>query len=440
MSTTLVADFERFASNEAATASDPAWLLQLRREAFARFREMGVPTPRNEDWKFTNVTPLADRPIRLAREKQECSARDIAPFEFAGNDWAELVFVNGLYRAGMSRTAGLPEGVRICSMQEAMRELPDLVQASMGVESHDGSVAFTALNTSLFRDGAFLHVPANVQLSAPVHLLYLTGSDGEHVSTHPRNLLVIEEGGEAIVVESYAGLDDGEYFTNAVTEVRIGDNAFLGHCKIQRESERAWHVGTCEVHQGRDSRFRSFSFALGGNVSRTNIYSVMDGTGASCTMNGLYMTHGIQHMDHQTRIEHAAPGCASREIYKGVMDDSSHGVFNGKVYVRPEAQQTDGKQTNKNLLLSDNARVDTKPQLEIFADDVRCTHGATVGRLDDISMFYMQSRGIGEAMARTMLTFGFAADVLAEVQVPAIRQRLEQLVFQRLDQAAERKP
>ncbi len=287
------------------------------------------------------------------------------------------------------------------------------------------------------QDGTFLYVPRNTVLPGPVHLLFLTDPVEEDGSTHPRNLLVADEGAEGYVVESYGALADGGYFTNAMTEVRVGPNAFLGHCKVQRESEAAWHVGTCEVRQARDSRFRSFSCALGGRVSRTNIYSVMDGTGALCTMNGLYMGHGDQHIDHQTRIEHAQPGCASREVYKGVLDGSSHGVFNGKVYVRPEAQQTDGKQTNKNLLLSEKARVDTKPQLEIFADDVKCTHGATVGTLDELSLFYMESRGIADRMARKMLTYGFAAEVLAEVQVPDVRQRLEQLVFQRLDEAGE---
>ena len=435
MTTTFATDFEAFAAN--GGAAGPSWLLPMRREAFERFLAEGIPTPRNEDWKFTNVTPLADRPVRIAGEGRALQPRDLRPFEFAGETWSELVFLNGRFQASLSRVGTLPEGVILTSMAEALAKHPDLVHQHLGGESHDGSIAFTALNTAFMQDGTFLYMPRNTVLPGPVHLLFLTDPVEEDGSTHPRNLLVTDEGAEGYVVESYAALGDGNYFTNAMTEVRVGPNAFLGHCKVQRESEEAWHVGTCEVRQARDSRFRSFSCALGGKVSRTNIYSVMDGTGALCTMNGLYMGHGDQHIDHQTRIEHAQPSCASREVYKGVLDGSSHGVFNGKVYVRPEAQQTDGKQTNKNLLLSEKARVDTKPQLEIFADDVRCTHGATVGTLDELSLFYMESRGIADRMARKMLTYGFAADVLAEVQVPDVRQRLEQLVFRRLDEAGE---
>jgi Fe-S cluster assembly protein SufD len=233
------------------------------------------------------------------------------------------------------------------------------------------------------------------------------------------------------VIESYVSLGDARYFTNVVTEVALGDGAHLAHYKIQRESQRAYHVGTIEVHQPRDSKYASFSFATGAALSRTNIYTTLDGEGGEVWMNGLYMVDGEQHVDHQTRIVHAQPNCTSHEVYKGILGGASHGVFNGKVFVRPVAQKTDGKQENNNLLLSDKARVDTKPQLEIFADDVKCTHGATVGKLDALSLFYMKSRGLPDAIARRLLIYAFAADVLERLEVGEVRDALEELTLRR---------
>jgi Fe-S cluster assembly protein SufD len=238
-------------------------------------------------------------------------------------------------------------------------------------------------------------------------------------------------------VESYVALGDAHYFTNAVTEASVADGATLRHYRVQRESARAFHVGTVEAHQGRDSHYVSFSFATGAALSRANIYTVLGGDGCGATLNGLYMVDGEQHVDHQTRIEHARPNCFSREVYKGVLDGASHGVFNGKVYVHPVAQKTDGKQTNNNLLLSDRARVDTKPQLEIFADDVKCTHGATVGRIDETALFYMKSRGVSRETARRLLTYAFAADVLEQIEVDAVREGLEAVALRRFTGSGE---
>jgi Fe-S cluster assembly protein SufD len=254
---------------------------------------------------------------------------------------------------------------------------------------------------------------------------------------YPRNLIVLDRNAKATVLETYASVGDAHYFTNAVTEVAIGDGATLTHIKLQRESARAFHVGTIDVRQARDSHYVSFSFGTGASLSRSNIYTVLGGEGCGATLNGLYMLGGDQHMDHQTRIDHAEPNCYSREVYKGVLDGTSHGVFNGKVYVRPAAQKTDGKQTNNTLLLSDKAQVDTKPQLEIFADDVKCTHGATVGRLDETALFYMKSRGVNREFARRLLTYAFAADVIETIEIEAVRDELEQLTLERFTKPEE---
>ncbi|HET9775578.1 MAG TPA: Fe-S cluster assembly protein SufD, partial [Gemmatimonadaceae bacterium] len=288
--------------------------------------------------------------------------------------------------------------------------------------------AFTALNTAFVRDGALIEVLPDADVAEPIHLVFV--SEGDRVS-HPRNLIIAGRHSRATIVESYVSLREGTYFTNAVTEIVVGEGAHLDHYKIQRESENAFHVGTVQAKQEANSQFHSFSFAVGGSLARTNIYTALDGDAATCTLNGLYLTDGTQHIDNQTSIEHIAPNCPSHEVYKGVLDGRSHGVFNGKVYVHPEAQKTDGKQSNNNLLLSPQARVDTKPQLEIFADDVKCTHGATVGRLDDVAMFYLNSRGIGPERARTLLTYAFAADVLESIELPAVKNALEKLVLSR---------
>lgn len=433
MSGALLKEIESFAGN--GGDEGPDWLAALRRQARHRFGALGFPTTRDEDWKFTSVAPIAQGTFRRAEPDGAAglSREDLRSFQFGDADWCELVFVNGRLAPHLSTLVSLPPMATVCGLAEAIEADPELLERYLGRAASIEHRAFTALNTAFMADGAFVHVPKGVRIGGPIHLLFLTNEGVDLVASYPRNLIVAGESASVTVVESYGSLQEAVYFTNAVTEVVVGPNAQVEHIKLQRESERAYHVGTVEARQQRDSRFRSFSFAIGGALTRTNIYSVMEGAGSDCTMNGLYLLHGNQHGDHQTRIEHAQPNCNSREVYKGVLDGSSHGVFNGKVYVRPEAQKTDGKQTNKNLLLSEGAKVDTKPQLEIYADDVKCTHGATVGRLDDISLFYLKSRGIGADVARRLLTYGFAAEVLAEVEQGPIRQQLERVVFERLE-------
>ena len=433
MSGSFLQDLDLVAANGEGEA--PAWLLPLRLKARERFEVLGFPTTRDEDWKFTSVAPIAQgrfqRPNPGVADAPASSL--VRALLLGAGEWCELVFVNGRFSPELSDLRSVPEGVTVSSLAQAVEQNPGLLQKHLGHSAEFENNAFTALNTAFLGDGAFVHVPAGTRVATPIHLLFLTHGSAGGVATHPRNLIVADTSAEVTVIESYAGTQGTVYFTNAVTEVVVGANSRVEHLKLQRESELAYHVGTLEARQQRDSRFRSFSFAIGGAIARTNIYSVMTGENSDCTMNGLYLLHGTQHIDHQTRIEHAFPNCTSREVYKGILDGSSHAVFNGKVYVRPEAQKTDGKQTNKNLLLSEGAKIDTKPQLEIFADDVKCTHGATVGRLDDLGLFYLESRGIPAPLARRMMTYGFAADVLGEVGQEPIRQRLEQLVFERLE-------
>jgi Fe-S cluster assembly protein SufD len=407
----------------------PAWLAPTRRSAIDYFAAAGLPTRKNEDWHFTNPAAIGEVDwLPLFEPSGQVQLDDLAPFSL-GLDAPRLVFVNGRYAAALSSLAGLAGRVRVLDLASHWGD--PLVERWFGAFAPAGRDAFTALNAAFTVDGAVVHIPAETVLETPLHVIYVTDAEAAKGMTHPRTLIVAERHAVATIIESYVAIGDATYFTNAVTEIQVADGARLDHYRIERESERAYHVGTTEVRQGRNSRYHSFSFATGGALARVNLYTVLGGEGGETLMHGLYMLDGTQHIDHQTRIEHAAPNCASREVYKGVMDDASHGVFNGKVYVRPEAQKTDGKQTNNNVLLTQNAHADTKPQLEIFADDVKCTHGATVGRLDDVALFYLRSRGIDVEQARTLLTYAFAADVLERIDQPEVRDALEALTRER---------
>ena len=422
--------FERFSANGGAAAPDAVRSLRL--SAIARFETLGFPTTRNEDWHFTSVSPIAEggfAPLPAASGAVDAAA--LAPFGFAASGWHTLVFVNGRHDAALSGGAMLPDGVRVMPLAQAYEELPLLVEQHLGHVANFDASSFTALNTAFINDGAVVHVAHDVEVAQPIHLLFVSDASAAKATASPRNLIVIDRHAKATVIESYAGLTDDRYFTNAVTEAVIGDGATLTHLKLQRESPHAYHVGTLDVRQARDSHLFSFSFATGAALSRTNIYTELRGEGCGATLNGLYLGDGDQHIDHQTRIEHVEPNCYSRELYKGILDGASHGVFNGKVYVHPEAQKTDGKQTNNTLLLSERAQIDTKPQLEIFADDVKCTHGATVGRLDETSLFYMKSRGINARTARELLTYAFAADVLETIELAEVREGLEAATLRR---------
>jgi Fe-S cluster assembly protein SufD len=408
----------------------PAAVRAFRRAAFDRFAALGFPTPKNEDWHYTSVASIADQEFALlASRTGDVGRDDLAPFDFGASDWHTIAFVNGRFAPELSDLKKLPDGVEVTDLATAWAtgDVADRLGSVASSQSH----AFTALNAAFAQDGAVVRIARNVEVARPIHLLFVTDAAAARAMTHPRNLIIVERNATATVIETYASATDSIYFTNAVTEVTLGDGASLRHYKMQREAPRAYHVGTIEVEQRRDSHYVSFSLATGAELSRTNVYTTLDGEGSGATLNGLYMLDGEQHCDHQTQVIHAQPNTFSRELYKGILDGRSHGVFNGKVYVRPIAQKTDGKQTNKTLLLSDTAHVDTKPQLEIFADDVKCTHGSTVGQIDQSALFYLKSRGIANQLARRLLTYAFAADVLETLEVDAVREGLERATLER---------
>ncbi len=430
MTDAYVADFAAYARN--GGKAEPEWLRETRRNGIDRFEALGFPTPRNEDWHFTSVSSIAESVFSPLRGASGQLSRDaLVPFTFGQSDWPLLVFVNGRYDASLSTPSMLPAGVRVIELARALREEPALIEPWLGKISPAGDRSFSALNAAFMSDGAVVHIAPDAVAPIPLHVIFASDANAAKGVAHSRNLIVAGRNSKATVIESYVALGDSVYFTNAVSEVQVDAGATLTHYKIQRESQRAFHVHTIDTRQAADSHYVSFSFATGAALSRTNIYTLLDGAGGGATLNGLYMADDEQHMDHQTNIIHSQPNCFSREIYKGILGGSAHGVFNGKVYVYPIAQKTDGKQTNNNLLLSERARIDTKPQLEIFADDVRCTHGATVGRLDEMALFYMKSRGVSADAARRLLTYAFAADVLETIEVTAVREELERATLRR---------
>jgi Fe-S cluster assembly protein SufD len=417
-----------------ATADGPEWLEPVRRAAIDRFAANGFPTARDEEWRFTPITPITHGTWRpAAGSSRGVTREDLAPFIFGHAEWTTLVFVDGAYSEALSSTAALARGVKAGSLAEVLRADGTMLEKHLARHAPVESSAFTALSTAFMRDGGFLYVPANTDVTRPVHLVFVSTREAAGSVTHPRNLIVVERGSRVSVIESYVTLAEGtSYWTNAVTEVVAGANSWIEHTRIQRESERAYHVGMTHVEQQRDSHYRSFSMAMGAALARHNLHARLDGENVETLMYGLYLTRGEQVVDNHTAIHHNQPNCRSWEVYKGVLDGRSRAVFNGKVFVRPEAQKTDAKQTNRNLLLSDMAKVDTKPQLEIFADDVKCTHGATVGRLDDVALFYTRSRGVPADKAQLLLTYAFAAEVTSEVVLEPVRNELDRLVRERL--------
>ena len=417
-----------------ATVAEPEFVEALRRSAIERFALTGFPTSRDEEWRFTPIAPITKAAWRrMSGSAHDVTRQDLAPFVFGHPEWTRLVFVDGAYSEALSSTTGVGQGVRVGSLSDVFKSDSLVLERHLARHAPIEASPFTALSTAFMRDGTFLHVPRNVELARPVHMVFVSTSKAAGAVTHPRNLLVVEAGARASVIESYVTLAEGaNYWTNAVTEVVAGANSWIEHTRIQRESERAYHIGLTHVEQERDSHYRSFSLAMGGALARHNLTARLNGENVETLMYGLYLTRGEQVADNHTAIHHDQPNCRSWEVYKGVLDGRSRAVFNGKVFVKPEAQKTDAKQTNRNLLLSDEARVDTKPQLEIFADDVKCTHGATVGRLDDIALFYARSRGVPSAVAQLLLTYAFAAEVTSEVALEPVREELERLVRERL--------
>ncbi|MFL6310905.1 MAG: Fe-S cluster assembly protein SufD [Terriglobales bacterium] len=420
--------------NNRAAAVQPRWLQLLREDAFARFSETGFPTTHDEDWRFTNVSAVANTPFELA-SPDTVSREQLAPFgssEFA----CCLVFVNGLFSNEVSTLTALPKGVTVGSLAAQLKSAPASLESHLGRYLNTQRDPFAALNTSLIEDGVYVHVPRGVVVETPIYVLYVTVPGATPTMNHPRNLIVAEENSQVTVVEDYVSLGEGVTFSNAATELVVGDNAHVSHYMIVREGDQAYNFSTLRIQQGRHANVATHSLLLSGALVRNNVHPVLAGEGSECLINGLFMANGRQHMDNYMLVEHASPHCDSRQFYNGILNGQSHGVFHGRIIVHKDAQKTDAKQTNRNLLLSDDAQIDTKPQLEIYADDVKCTHGATIGQFDDNALFYLRSRGLAEAAARHVLLLAFANECLDRMSSPQIREHLEKLVVAGLPQAA----
>ena len=407
----------------------PEWLQSLRTEAAERFAHVGFPTRRDEEFRFTNVAPIAETPFQRAKHGDGALTADgLAPFTYAGMAGSQLVFVNGHYRSEFSRVRGLPDGARVCTLAEALATDP-AVEHHLARHARTQDHAFVALNTAALEDGAFIRIPKSAIVEEPIHLLFVSSPGENPTVSHPRTLVVAGEHSQCTIIESYAGPSDAVYFTNAVTEVVSSENSVIDHYKVQRESQKAYHVATLQISLARSSNFSSHSIGLGGQLVRNDANAVLGGEGGECTLNGLQMARGHQLVDNHTVIDHAMPHCNSHELYKHILDDHARGVFNGKIFVRLDAQKTDAKQTNQALLLSRDAQINTKPQLEIFADDVKCTHGATIGQLSADALFYLRARGIPKDQARALLTYAFASDIVSRIKVDAIRAQLDTVLL-----------
>ena len=405
-----------------------AWFHQVRKAAISRFAGLGFPTTRIEEWKFTNVDPIARMPFHSADFRAEGLPSELlAELPLAHAVFEErcsrIVFVNGHYNPQLSSRA-LPGNFKASSLASAIKNDVPGVRDNLARHASFQNEAFVALNTAFVEDGAYIEVPRGVRLDEPIYLLFVSTA-AEPIASHPRSLIIIGDESQASIVEDYLAVGEGGYFNNAVTEIVAGANSAVEHYKIQDENDAAFHVSTVHVHQARSSSFTHHSISFGGALVRNDVNVEMDGEGAECALNGLYVTAHKQHVDNHTVIDHIKPHCSSREIYKGILDDKSSAVFNGSVIVRKDAQKTDARQSNKNLLLSEHATINSKPQLEINADDVKCSHGTTIGHLDEDSIYYLRSRGIAEKEARSVLTYGFANDVLNRMKLDAVRVRLE---------------
>jgi Fe-S cluster assembly protein SufD len=407
----------------------PGWLAELRAGGAAAFHATGLPTPRHEDWRFTNLAPLAALGFGPARDDAPGPGERLASLPAPVGP--RLVFENGHLRGDLSDAGALPAGAVVSSLAEAVARSPELVRPHLGRLADPAGLAFTALNTALFEDGAFVYLPPGAVLEQPIALVFAGGGAGHPVAHHPRVLVVAGEGARATLAEIYLGAAD-VYLTAAVTELLLGDGAELEHVKLQDEGDRAFHVSTIFAEQGAGARLSAHAQSLGAQLSRSELRARLTGEGGTLSASGLYMADGSRVTDAFTWVEHAVPRCSTMETYKGILDGHARGVFAGRIRVLPGAQKTDARQMNSNLLLSEDAVVDTKPQLEIFADDVKCGHGGTVGQLDEDSLFYLRSRGLGAAEARSLLIWAFAAEMVDRIRPEALRARARAHVAARL--------
>ncbi len=420
----FLATFELNQANGAAQS--PSWLRRLRKTAIGCFQELGFPTTRDEEWKYTSVEPILSHVFELGKGTETTATPQVLLSQsFAEAAACRLVFINGHFHPALSSMARLPAGVRVASLAQAVRQGDELLEARLAQSAKHQEQTFVALNTAFIEDGAMVAVGEGCRVEEPIFLVFVSIPGESPTMSHPRNLIVLQARSEAEIVESYVGLGKGAYFTNAVTELELAEEALLGHCRVQREGDGGLHVGALTARLNRGSRLTAHALTLSGLLVRNNVMALLDGEGSECTLNGLYVLDGQQHVDNHTEIEHVKPRAMSSELYKGVLGGHGRGVFNGKILVHKDAQKTNARQTNKNLLLSEHAVVNTKPQLEIRADDVKCSHGSTIGQLDRDALFYFRSRGIGSEEAQSLLCYAFASEVAQRIKIASMREGLD---------------
>jgi Fe-S cluster assembly protein SufD len=412
---------------------DPSWLYDLRRAGIERFKTLGFPSLREEEWRFTRTRPIAEVDFRPAMPAKVDEAA-IVSRTFDDSHCHRLVFVNGFAAPSLSRIA-TQRGVWMGALSLAMKERSDRVHALLGKRIDLNKQRFAALNAAFWTEGVYLEVADSVVLEKPVHVVHVTIPGATPAMTHPRLVVVADRSAEVTIIESHIALDDAPYFTNAVSEMVCGENSSVTHWKVQRESTRAFHIAMQHATLASNARFSTMNISMGGALVRNDVHTILDGAGIDARVDGLYLAGGRQHVDNHTYIRHAAPHCHSFELYKGILDGHARGVFNGRIFVDPIAQKTDAKQENNCMLLSDDARVNSNPQLEIFADDVKCTHGAAIGKTDDDAVFYMRSRGIPATDARDLMVYAFASEVLERIGESALKVRLEDDLFAWLERS-----
>ena len=408
---------------------EPDWLRQMRKAAIMQLEEFGLPTTRAEEWKYTSLAPLSRIPFRLSTGHAGELPAAITQNRFWSSPAPRLIFVNGLFRSDLSDLTGVPKGVRITSLADTLKATPELLEPHLGRYSNFKDHTLNALNTAFIQDGVVLFAPAGTVDTNPIFVTYVSTREAEPFSTHPRSLFVVGSNCQLSLVETFIGEPGAVYFNNPLTELVVGENSTVDHHRIQLESTDAYHIGTLQTNQGRSSTTGLHTIDIGGSLVRNNLTLRLDGEGCDSLLSGLYLAGGHQHIDNFTRIEHAKPHGSSRELYKGILTDSSRAVFHGRIVVSKGAQKTDSKQTNNNLLLSNDALVNTKPQLEIYADDVKCTHGATIGRLDPDALFYLRTRGIGRNDAANLLIYAFASELVGRIKSETLRAKLDAQLF-----------
>lgn len=425
--TELATAFTSVADSIVLPGENLTWLQSIRQQALEQFEQAGLPTKKVEDWKYTSLWDLSQQHFSHLVETDAIDASQCDDIVLL-DDAYRLVIVDGQFSESLSQIKDLPLGLTV----EAFSRSVERAEHTLGQQVDISKPGLNALNTLLMKDGLMVHVAANKIIDKPIELLVVNTGKTEHLATHLRNMIVLDESAEATVVEHYVGLNEAASFTNVITEVVLAEKAELNHYKLQQEAMNAFHIATLAAKQAEGSQWNNNNISLGAQLARNDIHSRLEGENAHVTLDGLYLLNEEQHIDNHTRIDHLVANTTSNELYKGVLDDNSHGVFNGKIIVHKDAQKVDSKEYNHNLLLSRGCEIDTKPEMEIYADDVKCGHGSTVGQLDADQLFFLRARGLDETSARSLLTHAFAVEVLERIPSETIRQAMSDVIEERL--------